>query len=206
MNTIGKVIHEARIKKKLSFAKLEQETKIKTDFLEAIEKEDWKNLPDFPVILGFIKNIASPLELNEKRITALLRRDYPPKTLSFLPKPDIGKEFSWSPKLTFVMGMAITIVVILSYLAFQYISFVSPPRISVFEPKANQIIKGKTVKVVGVTTNYVSLSINNQPILVGEDGRFNAEIEVNPGNQELIVKAISRSRRETIVYRKIIVE
>jgi cytoskeletal protein RodZ len=57
MNSIGKILKNARIKKKLSLSSLSDKTKIKRDFLDAIEKEEWEKLPEFPVVLGFVKSI-----------------------------------------------------------------------------------------------------------------------------------------------------
>jgi cytoskeletal protein RodZ len=58
MISVGTFIKEARVKKKLSREKLEKLTKIKSSFLESIEKEDWNNLPEYPVVVGLSK--ASP--------------------------------------------------------------------------------------------------------------------------------------------------
>src|SRR3989344_7090733 len=107
MKTIGQAIKETRVKKNISFSKLAAITKIKKEFIQAIEKENWQLLPEYPVVTGFVKNIAQALGLNRKGIVALLRRDYPPKELTINPKPDVAREFVWSPKLTFFAGIAL---------------------------------------------------------------------------------------------------
>src|SRR3990172_8865555 len=98
MRLIGEVIKEARLRKKLSKNKLEKDTKIKKDFIEAIEESRWDLLPEFPVVSGFVKTIATYLGLKEDQLVALLRRDYPPKDLKINPNPDISEKFTWSPK------------------------------------------------------------------------------------------------------------
>ena len=134
MKTAGEIIKEARVKKKYSRARLESETKIKKEFIEALEQEDWARLPEYPVVSGFVKNIADALSLDRSRITAVLRRDYPPKSLDVNPKPDVTNKFIWSPRLTFILGVFIVIVVILGYLSLQYSRFVRPPDLEVFKP------------------------------------------------------------------------
>ena len=47
MKTIGQIIGDARAKKRLSFKRLEEITKIKAVFIESIEKEKWQSLPPF---------------------------------------------------------------------------------------------------------------------------------------------------------------
>lgn len=203
MRTIGKALKEARTKKRLSLAKLENTTKIKKDFIEALEKEDWERLPEFPVLLGFVKSIAKILKVEEKSMVALLRRDYPPKVLSINPKPDVENRFVWSPKLTFAVGVGVILVLILGYLGLQYKKFVSPPSLSVFEPKEEQAVNQPKVKVSGRTDSDSVVKINNQPIIVDAEGNFSVEIEIYEGTKEIEVRAISRAGRETVVHRKI---
>ena len=204
MKTVGSAIKEARSKKRLSLSKLEEETKIKKDFIESLEKEDWKVLPEFPVLVGFVKNIAHALGASEKSLLALLRRDYPPKTLSINPKPDVENKLIWSPKLTFAVGVGIVAVFVLGYLAFQYRKFISPPSLSIFEPKEGQIVSERKVKVWGKTDSDATLKINNQPVLLDSEGNFVAEIEIFEGTGEIVVKAQSRSGKETVVRRNIV--
>jgi cytoskeletal protein RodZ len=113
MKTIGVLLKEARTKKRYSRARLEKGTKIKKEFIEALEKEKWEELPELPVVQGFVKNIAQFLKIDDKRAAALLRRDYPPKTLSINPKPDVSEKFTWSPKLTFIAGAIVISLAIL---------------------------------------------------------------------------------------------
>jgi cytoskeletal protein RodZ len=203
MKTIGKLLKDARAKKRYSLAKVEEHTKIKQDFIRAIESQDWKDLPDYTVVVGFVKNIAGFLGVSQKQATALLRRDYPPQKLTINPKPDVSKEFRWSPRLTFVVGVAMVIIVVLGYLGFQYIGFVSPPRLEVFEPREGQVVKVDSIKVSGQTNPDAVVKANNQPILVNEDGAFSADINIFEGTSEIVIKATSRSGKETTVHRNI---
>jgi len=206
MKTIGGAIKEARTRKKYSLSKLENVTKIKKDFISALEKEDWGHLPEFPVLSGFVKSIAGALGVGEKSLLALLRRDYPPKALSINPKPDVSDKFVWSPKLTFAVGVGIVMVLVLGYLGIQYKKFISPPSLNVLEPKEEQVVKERRVKVVGKTDGDAIIKINNQPVLLDSEGNFEAEIEIFEGTNEIVVKAQSRAGKETVVRRKIIPE
>ncbi len=206
MKTIGKLIKEARIKKRYSLRKVEEETKIKREFIEGIEKENWKALPDFPVVSGFVKNLASFLKVNEKVALAILRRDYPPRPVNINPKPDVGNEFIWSPRLTFLVGIGIVLVVILGYLAFQYFRFVSPPTLTLNLPKEGQVVSQKNLLVSGKTDTDATVLVNNQPVLTDESGNFSTTMEITQKTTEIEVKATSRSGRETTIRRKIIPE
>jgi cytoskeletal protein RodZ len=206
MRTIGFLIKEARVRKKYSLEKLEDLTKIKTGFIVALEKQEWAALPDFPVLTGFVKNIAKALGLNEESTVAILKRDYPPKTLPINPKPDVSDKFVWSPRLTFLVGVGVVLVAVISYLLISYVKFLSPPSLEVFEPRQEQVVTGASVKVSGKTTSDAVVTVNNQPFIVSDEGVFEGEVDVFEGTEEVVIKATSRSGKETLISRKIKVE
>lgn len=206
MNTIGTVLGNARRERSVSLEQLESITKIKRNFIEAIEKEDWEELPEYPVVLGFVRNIAGSLDVSVESALALLRRDYPPKVLKVTPNPDVEKKFSWSPRLTFLLGISSFLLILLGYLGFQYMQFKSPPKLVINKPKEGEVVLSNKVLVEGLTETDANIEINNQPLIVDSDGNFKGEIEVSKDTKELIIKAIARSGKETVVNRKISVE
>ncbi|MFC1625855.1 helix-turn-helix domain-containing protein [Patescibacteria group bacterium] len=206
MKTIGELLKEARIKKKYSFDKLEQKTRIKKDFIVSIEKEEWSSLPSFSTVLGFVKSLAATLGFNQNHAAALLKRDYPPTHVDINPKPDVQKKFTWSPKLTFIVSVGVVLIAILGYLTFQYIRFVSPPKLIVDSPKENQAVKGNSIIVSGQTDPDVKVVINKQPVIIDDDGNFSVSLEVVTETKEITIKALSRSGKETLIYRNIEVE
>ena len=206
MLTIGKLIKETRVQKRYSLKKVEGETKIKREFIWAIEKEDWKNLPEFPVVTGFVKNLASYLGINEKKALAILRRDYPPTEVPINPKPDVEQKLIWSPRLTFLIGIGLVLIVILGYLGFQYQGFIRPPSLIVNDPRAGEVINKREIRVSGRTDTDATITANSQPILVNEDGDFEGTIGIFEETFEVIIKATSRSGKESTVRRKIIPE
>ena len=206
MKQVGQLLKDGRVSKGYSLSDLEAETKIRKSFLEAIEASEWDKLPEFPVVSGFIKNIASSLDIDRNQAVALLRRDYPPKNVSVNPKPDVSDKFTWSPRITFLAGVLIIAVLLLGYLGFQYIKFISPPDLVVERPKEEERVTESNLTVEGRTSASSRLEVNNQPVLVEDDGKFKTEIEVFEGTTEIVVKAISRSGKETIVHRPIKVD
>jgi cytoskeletal protein RodZ len=199
MKSIGETLKEARTKKKLSVENLSTKTKIRREFLEAIENENWSKLPEFPVVIGFVKSIAGSLKLNSETVAALLKRDYPPRTIRINPKPDISRNFIWSPKLTFWLGIIIVSFAVLGYLITQYIGFKSPPKLSIDYPKDGQLVTERQIFVSGQTESDVTVKVNNQPALVDSDGNFSTKIEVSPETKEIIVVADSRSGKESML-------
>jgi hypothetical protein len=136
----------------------------------------------------------------------MLRRDYPPTRLKVNPEPEIAQRFMWSPRLTFALGIAIVLLTIFSYLIFQYINFIRPPKLAVERPHEGETVMSERIFVTGIVSPDATLKVNNQPLLVSEKGDFQGEVEVYEGTEELIFEAKSRSGKETVIKRKISVK
>ena len=204
MKTIGSLLKDTRLSKKYSLKKVEEETRIKEEFIKAIENGDWQALPDYTVVSGFVKSLAKFFSIEELKAVAILRRDYPPQKNPLVnPKQDVSKKFVWSPKLTFFVGISLVIVLVLGYLGFQYHKFMSPPSLDIYEPKEEAVIKSINVVVLGKTDSDATVKVNNQSLIVGDDGNFEGEIQIYKGTTEIIFKAKSRSGKETVVRRTI---
>lgn len=206
MKGIGTHLKLARIRKKLSRVKLEGRTKVRSSFIKAIEDENWEILPDYPVVVGFVKSISQTLGLDKDSAMALLRRDYPPKKLNPNPKPDVADKFSWSPKATFISGVVVVSVLILGYLVFQYINYIRPPQLEIYYPLEGENINRSVIKVEGKTDEDTSVFVNNQPALVSDDGYFWTEIGVERATERVEIVAKTRSGKETRITREINVE
>lgn len=203
MITIGKFLNTERVSRKISLESLERKTKIKKEFLEALEKENWQLLPEFPVVLGFVKNIAKTLAVDSNKAVALLRRDYPPRVVSLNPKPLVSRRFAWSPKLTLIFGIILAVVVVFGYLGYQAYRFLSPPSLVLLEPKEGETVKIGEVLVLGKTDVDATVVVNNQPVVVNQDGTFEARLLVDKNTSEIAVEAKSRAGKISKIKRSL---
>jgi cytoskeletal protein RodZ len=206
MKTVGELIREARVTKKISYEKIGAKTKIKKSFILAIERNDWGALPDYPVVVGFVKSLASSLGLDPATMAANLRRDYPPKKVAVNPKPDVQSKPVWGPKMTFILGVSLVLMVIISYVGYQYYRFVSPPRLELFQPQENQVIVESKISVGGKVDQDSTVTVNNQPAIVDGEGIFSTELTVDNETKEIVLVAKSRAGKETVFHLPITVE
>lgn len=206
MKKIGEFIQSAREQKGLSLHEVSKETKIKPELLDDIENERWEKLPELPVLIGFVKNIAVTLDLNKDQVVALLRRDYPPKKLTVNPKPNVSSRWQIGPKSIVASLVLLIMVAVGGYLYYQYQVFVSPPKLTIIAPNNNDHITTKTLTVRGTTDTTAVVRVNNQPANVTDDGSFTAEIDVIPETHDIEIKATSRSGKVTTVHRTIYVD
>lgn len=203
MRSLGKTIKDTRRNLELTRRDLERHTKIRPEFLKAIEDGAWDKLPEFPVVQGFVRSIAHVLDMDESLALALLRRDYPKTNTPIAPKPDVKNKFIWSPKWTLITAALLVTLIIVGYLGFQYKQFVSPPELVILRPKEEEVITKSIYIVEGITTADATVSVNNQPTLVSDTGAFKTEIEISRETREIVIKAASRSGKETEVRRKV---
>jgi|GEM_PF-342626 len=208
MKTIGEYLREGRVQKGLNFKELSDITKIRKNFLNALEKEEWQNLPEYSTVVGYVKSVARALEMDSSFIVSVLRRDYP-KELSRSSKQmplageEINKEFRITPQLAFFVGVGTIFLSIVFYLILQYVAFVRPPKLLIDTPIEGQVIIEKELKVSGKTDPNTTVIVNNQPALVSEDGSFSTVIKITEEINTIKVVAISRSGQKTTLSRTI---
>jgi cytoskeletal protein RodZ len=71
---VGSKLREARARRKLSLAEVEAETKIRARYLQAIEDEEWDELPEDAYARAFIRTYGGYLGLDGDRLADEHRR------------------------------------------------------------------------------------------------------------------------------------
>jgi len=205
MKTVGSILKEARIAKKLTLADVEKVTKIRAKFLDAIEQDAYQLLPSPIYAKGFVKNYGEYLGLENTRVMAFFRRQTDDvKRLNILPNKseDIGsKGLRITPGrfITFVVG--VFIFVFLIYFGFQYQKLYIPPTLTITTPVQESIVKEKKLDILG-TTNP-TIMVNGISVTVRSDGRFFTQITLEPGVNTITILATSRYGKTTTVVRKV---
>lgn len=68
MFEIGATLREARVRKRLTLHQVEEDTKIRTRYLQALEDEDFDRLPGTAYAKGFLRSYASYLGLDAQTL------------------------------------------------------------------------------------------------------------------------------------------
>jgi cytoskeletal protein RodZ len=210
--TLGEKFKKAREKKQMDLSKIEEITKIQTQYLIAIENGDYKKIPGEIYLKNFLKIYAKALNLDQKEILKLYQEE---QKILFV---DWRNNFNISPKikskirLLFVSNIfkksliGIFLIIFLFYILFEVKNIISPPKLIIQEPSDNLIISESTIKVAGKTDVNANVTINNQEIFKNADGSFNRIINLQSGLNLITISAQKKHSREIIKYRKIIVE
>lgn len=206
MRTVGTLLKEERLRKNLTLEQVEKATKIRAKFLEAIETDSYKSMPALPYIQGFIKNYSTFLGLRATTILAIFRRQYIQKEKersSHIEEPLTGNSWQITPNKVLFVVVIIIVMLICAYFYGQFKSLHAPPPLLLEEPKEDMVSRDDEIAVYGNTDADATLTINNEPVLVKEDGKFYKDIVLSSGLNTLVIEATSRVGEKTTITRKI---
>lgn len=207
MIKVGERLSLERRKRRLSIEEVAKGTKIRPQFLEALEHGDYKKLPSSAYVQGFIKIYAEYLGLPKREILALFRREFNEREfIEVLPESFTNPTSRLFAGLRFGQATIIITLIILFVLGFtffQYKAAFFAPSLVVLEPTENQVITVPNTTVVGNTEQNVTVTIDDNPVVVSKDGLFKKNITVLAGTTDITVKAVNNFGRETTLVRHI---
>lgn len=210
MVKLGDRLKEERKRQNLTIEQIAKATKIRPQFLEAIEKGEYKKLPSTAYAQGFVKNYVDYLGLPEKELLALFRREFKEEEfLGVLPESFTQpKEISLEGvriKRAWVIGVGLLVVLIL-YIFFQYKSAIFSPSLDVKIPQENARVTSQTLRVAGTTDPNTTVTVNNFPVFVDSVGDYEKEFTVFPGKVTVTVKATNSFGKVSTVVRHVLVK
>jgi len=110
---LGELLKTEREKRGLSHERVAQITKLRKNLLEAMENEDWENLPPSVFVKGFIRSYARALGLDEKRALELYESVAPVESAP--PRPLVEPIKKKRGRLT-VLILLLGVIAVLLYL------------------------------------------------------------------------------------------
>ncbi len=116
MENIGDILKKTRIEQSISLDEIEEKTKIRKYYLEALENEEWNKFPGRAYLRAFLRKYANYLGLDEDRLLDSITHDV-------LPLPQNEKlqktiELPGKPKNKIAIFFAVIAIILL--LSFQY--------------------------------------------------------------------------------------
>jgi cytoskeletal protein RodZ len=208
MISLEQRLKEARIQRKLTIQQAAAATKIKPHFLEAIERGAYNELPSAAYARGFVRNYAEFLGLPKAQTSALFKRDFDEKkVVKVLPDGMVKKqEFPLrriNLRRIILAGGILTLLI--GFLFFQTRAVLFAPSIAITSPKEGSTVS-KEVLVKGKTDNSATITVNNDPVFVNNNGEFAKKIALFPGQSKIIIKAKNRLGKESTLIRSVRVE
>lgn len=221
--TLGNILKSARNKKQLTLEKAELDTKIRLKYLKFLEEDDFKNMPPDVYNIGFLTRYAEYLGLNVDKIInqyqneRLLYNQLNKKIIFFNNEKKLlfspGDKNRYREKLKFIITpqifvsflIATTVFIIIGYIWFQVKSFAAAPQLELSNPAEQILVSENSINISGQTDLTATIKINDQLIVVDENGKFNEQIQLNRGINSIEIKAINKANKETKKTIKILV-
>lgn len=193
------LLKNTRLDKEWDLIEISKKIKVPLKYLKAIEDEAINCFPQEPYCSLIIKDYADYLGLNGNDVLALFRRDFDQKRKIKSTKPSF---FSFTPKFTFTISIAAIILFFSIYLFIEYLKFHQPPKLEVNWP-LETIISSSFVEINGMTDSESTIRINNDLILVDSNGYFQKKINLNSGENNIIVESTAPNGKTTVVQKTI---
>lgn len=187
------LLKNTRLDKDLDLLEISKKLKIPIKSLTAIENEDIANFPQEPYCSLIVKDYADFLGLNGSNILCLFRRDFDQKKKS---KGNSRHLFSFTPQFTFKISLFIIIILFSFYLVFEYIKFNQPPKLKINWP-LDTVITNSAINLTGTTDIEATIRINDDLIIVDNQGNFNKKIDLGEGENKITVESKSPSGKTT---------
>jgi cytoskeletal protein RodZ len=197
---LGETLRAQREKKGITLEQAASDTHIREKFLKALEDSDYQTLPGTVYTKGFLRNYAEYLELPTEELVVQFHqeRDLPDAPRSFKPlNPIARRSLIFTPAVLVPVVVLAGIVLFVSYLYYQFVSFAVPPKIEVTEPasdaiaqSADFVVKGKTVPDGTVTVQVFPGPLTLLDIHPNADGTFSVHVQLNPGSNHIVVEVL----------------
>lgn len=204
--TLGEKLKKFRNDRRLGINDVSKITMIPFKYLEYLENGNYDKLPADVYVKGFLRNYAEILGVDEKIFIRLFNKE---KGISKNLKKKNGEveeknkplnisSFVITPKIIATTVISLLILTGIFYLYSEFGSFSDKPRLVILSPEKNYSTSGNSVVVEGVTEVDGKIFINDQPVLVDEDGNFRESLTVQPGTSNINVKAVNKFEKETV--------
>jgi len=208
--TIGEILKEERTAHRLSLEELSKRTRIRVEYLKALEANKFNKLPAATFVKGYIKSYARVFTLDFEPLIALLRRDFKESAKGKLVpreflKPVLKKQRYLRPVTIFLFTLIAVFLVLAGYIGFQWYNFNRPPELIVISPQEDEFVSSQVV-VEGKTNIEAILTVNASPVAIKSDGTFKTEVYLpREGIATITVEASDRRGKSSMVQRTIYV-
>lgn len=210
MIRLGQRLKEERLSKNLTIEEVAKATKIRPQFISAIEQSNYKQLPSKAYAQGFVKNYVSFLGLPIRDSMAMFRREFDEREYvevlpeSFTQQKEIPLyKINWYKT---ALGIAVIFILLAGFLFFQYRAALFDPSVRIISPKDNSTISSDDLSVKGNTDSNNTVVVNNDAAYVDTGGNFTKNVTLFQGKNTITVIVANKFGRKKIIVLHVVVK
>ncbi len=201
MLSVGKLLKDAREKKKISLRDVEKRIKVREQFIRALEEDDWDAFTSHIYITGVLKNYARLLELDEEKLLAFFRREYERiEEIKFKRKVSTSY-LSPDSKRTIISGFIFVCILLVGYFAYQLFQYLKPPSVHIISPTSTIFKRESTVTIVGQTEKEAVITIMGERVYQNKDGIFQYTIPLSKKQNLILIEVIGANGKKTEIQK-----
>lgn len=209
--TVAEQLRSARQERGLKLEKISKELNINIKYLTALEKGSFDLLPAGVYGKNFLREYAIYLRLDYRPLIKMFENEVvgikqKNEQELFSKQVVTVKHFLLMPKIIKNLIITFLVVICLIYLSYSLSKIVSPPNLVINTPPDNTITKSSSVLVSGSTEGETQLVINEQPVIIDKQGRFNEEVNLKKGINIITITAQKKYGRSKTEKRQILAE
>lgn len=193
----------ARERKGVDLFRAERDTKIRSRYLAALERGDYRELPGAVYTKGFLRNYALYLGLDPDETLEQFHRErgdaISAEPSIVVPRPIMAprQAFTFTPGVVVAALLTVGVVLFAVYLGLQVFRFAKPPTIAVTDPATavSQVDETTTSYTIrGTSTPGASITIvtpGRDPIRgnADADGRWTIQVDLRRGRNQFEITA-----------------
>lgn len=212
--TLGEKLRYLREERRTTLGEASRGTRIQVRYLELLESGGYDFLPADVYVRGFLRSYADFLGVDEETLIRLYEKEKGirenvaksrgPKKGNRYVKPVNISSFVFTPRKLLVAFSFLLLIGSFAYLYRELGSFSDEPRLVIFNPKDNSDTKDGSVVVEGRTDKDSKLFINEQSVLVDDEGGFREELNIQSGVNTIafhVVNKFGKERTESVSVR-----
>jgi cytoskeletal protein RodZ len=199
---LGDVLRSAREARGVDLARVERDTKIRSRYLSALERGEYRELPGAVYTKGFLRNYAAYLGLDAEYLIDLYRLETASAvverpTVPTPPRPITtrrARALVVTPGALVAAVLTVGVAIFIVYLVNEFVTFARTPELRITEPAGNVAgYEGLAYTIRGVTepnsTVRVDGAVENPTVTADDDGAFEVRVRLVPGSNVITLVA-----------------
>jgi len=199
MLSVGKLLKDARERKKLTLHDVEKRIKVREQFIRALEEDQWGSFTSRIYVTGILKNYSRFLGLDERKILAFFRREYERiEEIKFKEKVS-NTYFSSDSKKAIIGGFVFICILLVGYFSYQLFQYFKPPTIHIISPTTNTFKRDVTIKIIGKTEKEAVITIMGERIYQNKEGVFEYIMPLKQKENALSIEVVGANGKKAVL-------
>jgi len=200
LHKLGEVLRAARESKGVDLARVERDTKIRTRYLSALERGEYRDLPGAVYTKGFLRNYAHYLGLDPEYLTDLYRLETngaaqpavvaPPRPM----RARRARALVVTPGAIAAAILTVGVLAFIAYLGYEFVTFARTPDLRIIQPAGDVAgYHNSEYTITGITEPNSQVTVDglreNPVIKADAQGHFSVTVKLVPGSNVITLVA-----------------